>query len=104
MRSFHPAIWLVPAVMLVIAVFPLPYGYYQLLRVVVFGCAALLSWKAYEDGGQRVDQGTLIFGSVALLMNPFLPVHLPKLFWIPLNILCCVVFLASLARSRRPQA
>jgi hypothetical protein len=102
MKKTHPAVWLLPAAMLVIALFPWPYGYYQLLRVVVFGCAAFLSWKSFEAGGKKVDQLTLTFGAMALLMNPFLPIELPRAIWMVANLICAGLFLASFVKLFRP--
>jgi hypothetical protein len=90
--------------MLVIAVFPWPYGYYQLLRVIVFGCAALLSWKAFVDSGRNADQFTLAFGAIALLMNPFVPVELPRPIWAVSNLICAAVFITSFLKTWRPRA
>ena len=103
MRTLHPAVWLLPAGMLVVAIFPLPYGYYQLLRVVVFACAALLSWKAYQDSNQSIEQVTFIFGAMALLMNPFLPVGLPKLIWMLVDAICAATFVGHYLKSRPSQ-
>lgn len=100
MRTLHPAVWLLPAAMLVVAIFPLPYGYYQLLRVVVFACAALLSWKAYQDSNQNIEQVTLVFGAMALLMNPFLPVELPKLIWMLVDAICAATFVGHYWNAR----
>lgn len=90
--------------MLVIAVFPWPYGYYQLQRVIVFGCAAFLAWKAFGDGGKNADHFTLTFGAIALLMNPFLPVELPRLIWAISNLICAAVFVTSLIKTHRPRS
>ena len=103
MKNVHPAFWLLPAVMLIIAIFPWPYGYYQLLRVIVFGCAAFLSWDAYADNGKMADQFTLAFGAIALLMNPFLPVELPRLLWAISNLICAAVFITSFVKTHRPR-
>jgi hypothetical protein len=88
--------------MLFVAVLPLPYGYYQLLRVVVFGCASLLCWKAYVDGGKQLEKVSLTFGAMALLMNPFLPVELPRIAWMGFNVLFGAIFLLNLPRQKSP--
>jgi hypothetical protein len=38
------ALWLVPAAMLPLALFQLPYGYYTLLRLVVCISAAMIAY------------------------------------------------------------
>ena len=98
MRQLHPA-RLVPAVMLGLGVFPWPYGYYQLLRVVVFGCAALLCWKAYKEG-DNAETTVLTFAAIALLMNPFVPAELPRIVWAAFNVICAGVFVAHFSKMR----
>lgn len=64
--------------MLLIGIAPLPYGYYELLRLVatgVFGWAAYVSWKA----GQTSLPWAL--GLLALIFNPLIPIHLSRPVW-----------------------
>ena len=42
----HRSVWFLPAVLLVAALLPWPYGYYNFLRLVVCGVAA---WLAYTQ-------------------------------------------------------
>ncbi|WP_409995772.1 DUF6804 family protein [Rhizobium leguminosarum] len=39
---------LVPLALLIVAVFPLPYGYYSFLRLVIAASAAFLAWQDYK--------------------------------------------------------
>ncbi len=85
-------IWLVPGIALIVAVLPMPYVYYIGLRWLVCGAALLLSWKEYEAFGRRGNGFAVVFGAVAVVYNPILPVHLFKLLWIMLNLLGAAVF------------
>ena len=62
MKAIPHAVWFVPTVMLVIALAPLPYGYYTLLRLVVCVCAGLLAYTAYRDAGSSVTAWAIVFG------------------------------------------
>ncbi|WP_431299193.1 DUF6804 family protein [Tabrizicola sp. BL-A-41-H6] len=103
MKQLHPAIWLLPAAMLLIALLPLPYGYYQLLRVIVFGCAAVLAWKTYE-ATKTASLTVVVFGSIALLMNPFIPVELPRVIWMGCDVLFAAIILNHFLRSKKSAA
>lgn len=96
----HPSLWIGPALLLVAALFPWPYGYYVLLRIVVFVVAA---WIAYEQW--RLDDAisgrVVMFGAIALLYNPFLPIHLTKELWSVLNLTAAALFLWHLRDLRR---
>jgi hypothetical protein len=76
------------AVLLVIALADLPYGYYTFLRVVVCGVAALGAVKAHGDerGGW-----TLVLVGVALLFNPIIPVYFDRETWALLDVASAVI-------------
>lgn len=61
LRLYHDVtmwVWVVPIIALLIAVFPLPYVFYQVLRVIVFGCAAYLAWKEYSCNASAANSFT----------------------------------------------
>ena len=88
----HASVWVAPAVLLIAALLPWPYGYHGLLRVAVFVVSA---WIAYEQWrfDEAVSGWVVAFGGVALLYNPFMPVHLTREIWSVLNIATAVLFL-----------
>jgi len=83
---------LVAAVMLFVAIVKLPYGYYQLLRWVVCGVSAYIAYLSYK--WEKV-WATWVFGFVAILFNPILPIHLTKEIWQPIDIICAMLFTLS---------
>lgn len=85
-----PAI--IAAVMLVGALARWPYGYYQLLRFVVCPVSVYVAYKAYN--WQRL-WGTWLFGFIAVLFNPLIPIHLSRELWQPIDVTCAVLFVAA---------
>lgn len=83
--DLHAAVWLVPAAMLVVAVFPLPYGYYTLLRLVVCVAASVLVWQELRARG-GVSAWTVGLALVALLFNPIVPIYLDREAWLPIDL------------------
>ena len=83
--GLHPAVWLVPAALLLVALLPLPYGFYVLLRLVVCGAAALLTYDECRLCG-GVSGWAMLLAGVALLFNPLIPVHLTREIWAPIDI------------------
>ncbi len=55
-----------------------PYGYYTLLRFVVCGVTA---YGAYFAAEVKQTGWAWIFGVVALLFNPLIPIHLRRDTW-----------------------
>lgn len=99
-------LWVVPICMSLLALAPLPYGYYMLLRLVVCGACILLVLREHSIRGWGFWAAAL--GLVALLFNPIFRIHLSRELWIPLNIACAALFAAHLVvnikRSRLPSA
>ncbi len=82
--------WLMPIVVLVIAILPMPIGYYTLSRIIVFAGSIYFSYKFYSN--KNVSK-TWIFAILAILYNPILPIYLySKFIWVMINILTIVLF------------
>ncbi len=84
------ALWFVPAAMLLIALAPLPYGYYTLLRLVVCvsaGTVAYLSWPKHAAW-------SVGFIVVALLFNPLIIVALDRGTWAPIDVGVAILYAA----------
>ena len=65
--------WIAPLVVLGIGLLPMPYGYYMLSRLVVCGCAI---YYAVQFGNQKETALIWVFGFLAVLYNPIIPIHL----------------------------
>ncbi len=82
--------WLAPIVVLVIGIFPLPLGYYTLSRLVVCASALYFALNYYKKKNQT---NLWIFGFIAVLYNPIIPVYLyEKAIWIIVNIITIYLF------------
>ena len=66
-----------------LAVVPIwPYGYYVLLRLLVFA-AAIFTLATSPDERTRYWWA---LGGLALVFNPVVPVHLDRLLWAPIDL------------------
>ena len=88
-----PLIWIVPAVLLGVAVLPLPYGYYTFLRIIICASAIFLGCKQFAIK-EEINAWTVIFGVCAILFNPVIPIHLTRDTWFYINIAGAVLFVA----------
>lgn len=69
---------------LLLAILPLSYGYYEVLRVVVtLGCIYLLvrDWKTSDSQ----IKGILIV--ISILFNPISPIYLSKMIWVMIDLI-----------------
>jgi len=87
----------ISAVMLLLAIPDLPYGYYTLLRWVVTASAIFLVWVAY-----KLERKFWLFsmGIVALLFNPIAPIYLDKETWVVIDFIVAVLFLVSIFKLK----
>ena len=72
------------SLLLLVAVLPMPYNYYQILRVVVsVGVIYLLAmnWAALDS----LTSGAFIV--IAIVFNPVAPIYLSKGTWIILDLM-----------------
>jgi len=76
-------------VLLLLAILPLPYGYYTLLKLVVCFTAIFLVWFSYKR--QRISW-TWIMGFFILVFNPIIPIQFGRELWIFVDLITAVVF------------
>lgn len=83
---------------LVICLFPLPYGYYTLMRfaaMVYFGCLAY----AYHANGKTAF--AVITGAIALLFQPFIKITLGREVWGLVDVAVAIGLVIIWYRSRK---
>ena len=89
----------VAALMLFGALGQWPYGYYQLLRFVVCGVSVYVAFMAYN--WQKL-WATYLFGFIALLFNPLVPIHLSRELWQPIDLVCALLFVSVVLALQKP--
>lgn len=83
--------------LLFIALLKLPIGYYTLLRIAVTIGALLLLYHYWKRNG--VDLWVILFGAVAILFNPIIPIYLgDRSLWLPFNLAGGLLFVIAAFR------
>ena len=65
------------------ALLPVPYGYFQFLRIVVF---VAFAFAAYIGIIRHSTFRTIIFGSIAFLFNPIYPISFSREIWMLIDL------------------
>ncbi|MCD6151640.1 MAG: hypothetical protein J7J70_08350 [Deltaproteobacteria bacterium] len=92
---------IISAIFLFLAMFSgWPYGFFTLLRLVVFGTTVYLSWLAYKSEEQA---WAWVFGFVALVFNPLIPLHLGRDLWMVVDFLVAVLLIISIFVFKLPK-
>jgi hypothetical protein len=90
----------IAALMLLEALIQWPYNYYQLLRFIVFGISIFIAFIAYR--WQKI-WATWLFGFIAVLFNPQIPINLPKEIWHTIDVTCAFLFVAVAYVLKKPE-
>jgi len=92
--SIHILISIVSVIMLLLAIPPIwPYGYYTFLRVVICASSAYMAYLGFDRGKEGWGW---IFGIIAVLFNPLVPIYLTKEIWVVIDVIVAGVFLVSI--------
>jgi len=95
--SIKPAI-IASIALLILAVFPLPYGFYTLLRIVVFLTAGYISWFCYKS---KKIKWTWTMGFMSLIFNPVIPLHFERALWVAVDLIAAIILIIYLIRAKR---
>jgi hypothetical protein len=98
-KQHHLIPAVIAAVMLLLALAPWPYGYYQLLRFVVCGAAGYVAFMTYN---WKKIWAMWLFGFIAILFNPFIPIHLSREVWQPIDVICGIIFAIAAIIFNKP--
>ena len=74
---------LLAAALLLLATLELPYGYFTFLRIAVCGVSMYVAYCGHRWGK---PWAMWLFGLVAVLFNPVIPVHLSQEVWFPIDL------------------
>lgn len=67
----------------------LPYEFYTLLRWIVCIASIFVGYEFYKS---KLNGWAFVFGALAYLFNPLLPVYLNKGTWILIDLISAILF------------
>lgn len=78
------------SVLLLLCLFKMPYECYTIIRVITMGIFALFSYTYYQDKNEKL---CFVFGTLALLFQPFVKVGLSRVTWNCIDIVLAIFIL-----------
>jgi len=75
-----------------------PYSYYQFLRWAIFIIGAYSAYLAYE---KKKIAWSWIFGIIAILFNPIIPIYFSKSTWQFIDVVVAIIFFVSLFKTKK---
>lgn len=85
------------AVLLLLCLAPMPYGYYQFVRFVAMVVFAVMAYRYYEE---KKNQWAIVFGALALLFQPFIKVALGKAMWNVVDVVVAIALILLWYRNK----
>ena len=80
---------IISCLLLLIAIAPMPYGYYQFLRITITVVTGINAYDLYQ---KKQNNWLVAFVAIVILYNPIIVIHLDKAIWKPINIISAVFF------------
>ncbi len=96
------ALWIAAAIVLVVATFPLPYGYYTFARIATCLASGILAWTCFSSRPSAPTWGVLLVG-IAILFNPLIPIYLKRQTWFWVDLVSAIIVLAHMVFVRGVQ-
>ena len=81
------------AILLLICLFDLPYGYYQLVRYIALVGFAILAYCEYE---RKKIPMVIVFVALAILFQPFAKISLGRQIWNIVDIVIAIGLIGSI--------
>ena len=99
-NSIYLFFW-IPALLLILApIFPFPYGFYTLLRLVVSITSAFIIFYIFKES-KGINEISIIFSFILILYNPIFPVYLTREIWMPINLVTSGIYLYGLYKIKK---
>lgn len=95
--SLQATIKIVLSVLFFLCLLDMPYGFYQLVRIVALIGFGILAYKANEE---NKNTEMLIYGGLALLFQPFFKIALGREMWNIVDVIVGIGLIASLLINR----
>ena len=83
-------------VLMLLCLFNMPYGYFELVRYIAMVAFGFLAYDAYDKGDNR---RMIVMIALALLFQPFLKIALGRVIWVIVDILVALYMCFLLYKS-----
>jgi len=86
------------AILLLLCLAPMPYGYYALVRFVTMVAFAVM---AYQFWNKKQQSLAVTFGALALLFQPFAKIALGRTVWNIVDVIVAVILIALWIKEKK---
>ena len=98
MKYSVPIIKITLAILFLLCLLNMPYGYYQLIRFLALIGFFILAYKANQE---NKNTKMIIFVALALLFQPFFKIALGRELWNIIDVLVAIFLIVSAVKKKR---
>jgi hypothetical protein len=81
------------SILLLICLFDMPYGYFQLVRFIAFLSFGFFAYNSYQENNNLF---TCIYASLAILFQPLMKIALGREIWNIVDVVVALFLVASI--------
>lgn len=96
MKNTSPLLKLIIAVLLILCLFHMPYGFYVLVR---FAAMTVFAYLSYEYFKAKKDGLGFLFAALAVLFQPFFKIYLGRVIWNIVDVIIAILIVYIVARE-----
>ena len=90
-------LYLIISILLLLCLFPMPYGYYTLVRFVSMVAFGVMAYRYYT---QHKVALMITFSSLALLFQPLIKITLGRTMWNIVDVIVAVLLIVVLVKDK----
>ena len=90
-------IQIVGAIILLLCILPMPYGFFIIVRVVTTIISAFLAYNYYQ---QKKQELAITFGVIAVLFQPFIKIALGREIWLIVDVIVAILLLVLALKKK----
>ncbi len=80
-------VYLILAALLLLCLAPMPYGYFQIIRIISMLVFGVMAYRYYQAKKEKL---AWVFGILALLFQPFAKIALGRLMWNVVDVIVAI--------------
>lgn len=96
MKNISPLIKLVIAILLLLCLADMPYGFYELVR---FTSACAFAYLSYEYFKKKRDGLGFVFAALAVLFQPFFKIAIGRTLWNVVDVIVAISLFYLIVKS-----
>jgi len=93
-------LYVILVVLFLVCLFPMPYGYYSIVRIVAMLSFAYLAFKKYQSGQEGL---AVVFIGLAILFQPIVKIPLGRTLWNIIDVIVAIGLIVLFLKENKSE-